>query len=500
MSSPLAAAASPAESLRSLWSCLTIRVTWELVLAGVPLQGDTVAEVREHVLRGLPVGASEREAEELASQGVQEWLDRARHGRYRRLASDPDLSLPLDVGLRRGLSLALDPLADTVFKLHYGDGFQPAAVARNAAITEAQVQAARVAIRRALHPLAEAEGLRLHGWSAERLDRLLHRIASIAEPGCPGPGGLLTDEGRAHADRCPRCSRAVRLIRGGALSPSDLFAPEGDPAGLGQHIRVLALLLHPDARRHHERLDQALRGLALPVGADAWLIPDHQLERLTELLQDLALHDAPARNHLRGALVSGSARWTRSRILGPLPVLAVEAARARPWGEIMGMDELPPPLPPPPRATRLWAAASLAVLLCVGFGAFAARPRPAAVDRPIAARFDPAPEGWRVRFQADHGAVIDVVVRQEGQLRLLHEGVRERKGAWATGEGDYELVLPGEEALVISSRQGVPSLRERIEAARQERDPMRALEERIRSGAVGSAIVRSPPRVLVGAL
>lgn len=488
------------EPARALWASVTIRVAWDLVLNGVPHRAETLAEVREHVLRGLPMGLSEPEAEELTSQAVAEWIDRIRNGRYRRVAADPDLAVAVDAGWRNRLAASLDRVGDVVLKLHYGDGFPIPTVARNAALDPGRVESARDGIREAMRTLAAEEGLSLAGWPAARIDRLLRRIASLAEPGCPGPGGLFTDEGRSHADRCPRCSRAIRLVRGGVLSPTDLFPPEGDASRPSDRIQVLALLLHPDARQHHEVLDQAIASFALAVGGDAWLIADSDLDTLAETLQRLALQASPARHHLRGALVSGSGRWMRGRLVGPLPVQAIEAARARPWGEVMGVDELPAPLPPPPRAGSWWAAAALLCLLAVGMGAVVARPRATPVDYPLAARFEPSIDGWEARFTADELSTVDVIVRRQGSLEIRHAAIREGKGKWATGEGDYQLLLDGEEALIVSSAGGVPDLRARVDAARQDPDPLGSLEARIRVGTPAADLARTPPRELAKAL
>lgn len=485
----IATAADPA---RGLWAPVTVRVAWELVLAGLPARPEAVAEAREHVLRSLPPGVGENEAEELATVGVREWIERTRSGRYRRPAVDPDLALPLGHAWRRRLAETLDHVGDAVLRLHYGDGFPLETVARSAALDVARLDYARGGIREAMRAVALEEGVSVHGWPMARLDALIGRVARVAEPGCPGPGGLLTDEGRAHADRCPRCSRAVRLVRGGVLSPGDLFPPEGQAVRPQDRRAVCALLLHPDARRHHDAVSAALGELALPVGADAWVLAEDALEAAGEQLRQLALEGRPARHHLRGAVVTGSGRWLRGRLIGPLPLQAVEAARARPWGELMGMDELPSPLPPPPRATRWWIFAAAMVLLAVLAGAVVSRNRQLEPAYPLTARFVPQPGGWEARFDTHDLAVVDVVVRRDGKLEHVHEHVRDGKGRWATGEGDYLLLLDAEEALIITSAQGVPDLDARLQAARQETDPLASLADRVRAADGHAAIARTP--------
>ena len=56
-------------------------------------------------------------------------------------------------------------------------------------------------------------------------------------------------------------------------------------------------------------------------------------------LSALCADGTPARHHLRGAMVRGPARWSRGVMLGPLPVAAIDAARARHWAEIDGVGD-----------------------------------------------------------------------------------------------------------------------------------------------------------------
>ena len=481
------------DAARSLWAPVTIRVAWELVLAGVPVRPEVLAEAREHVLRCLPPGVGAAEGEELAVTHVAEWLDRVRRGRYRHVPPDPDSALPLTASWRHRLSASLDQVADAVFRLHYGDGFTLEAVGRSAALDPSLLEGARGGIRETLRAIAAEEGISLSGWSIERLDTLAGRVARLPEPGCPGPVGLLTDEGRTHADGCPRCSRAVRLVRGGILSPGDLFAPDAEQVRPTQRRRVLALLLHPDGRRHRTALVGALAGHGLPVGGDAWVIDDSDVDAVGQALHALALEGTPARHHLRGALYTGSGRWIRGRLVGPLPLLAVEAARSRPWGEVMGVPELPPPLPPAPQATRWWLAAGALGLLAIatGFQVLHAPAQPPIY--PLQTDFHRDAGGWEVRFDTDELAVLDVVVRREGRLELVEHDVRAGKGAWATGEGDYRLKLPGQDIVVISSAHGIPSLPALVADARRSADPLATLAAEIQASEPRAAIAASEP-------
>ncbi|MCK6502998.1 hypothetical protein L6R53_06310 [Myxococcota bacterium] len=489
---PVPLSAPVPDPARSLWAPVTVRVAWELVLAGLPARPDAIAEAREHVLRSLPPGAGEHEAEELSTLGVREWIERVRDGRYRRPATDPDLALPLGHDWRRRLSQALDHAGDAVLRLHYGDGFPLDVVARSAAIDEIHLEQARGGIREAIRAIALEEGVSVHGWSVARLDLLIGRVARIAEPGCPGPGGLLTDEGRAHADRCPRCSRAVRLVRGGVLSPSDLFPPEHTLVRPADRRRVCAILLHPDARKHRERVSQALGEAALPIGADGWVLPEEALDAAGPALTALALEGTPARHHLRGALVTGSGRWARGRLIGPLPLQAIEGARARPWGELAGMPELPAPLPPPPRATAWWIGAAVSVLLAAATAVFVSADRGVTPTYPVQARFVPRAGAWELRFDTHDLAVVDIVAQRGGRWELAHGGVRDGKGRWATGEGDYRLQVDGQAVAIVTSAAGIPDLAARLAAASADPDPLASLSDRVHAADAHAAVLTSP--------
>lgn len=483
-------ASRPDAAPRELWGPVTVRVAWDLVLGGITVRPDVLAEAREHVLRCLPAGCGPAEAEELSSVFVGDWLDRVRKARYRRPRLDPDRDIAISRAWRHRLASALDQVGDAVFRLHYGDGFTLVQVSRSVALDVGRLEGARAGIREAMKLVAWEDGLELSGWPAERLDRLVGRVARAAEAGCPGPGGLLTDEGRRHADRCPRCARAVRLVKGGALAPGDLF-PSAAPVATGD-LRLLGLLLHPDARKHHAAVAAALGDLALPVASDGWVIDARHLDELAPVLEELALAGTPARHHLRGALVCASGRWVKKRLLGPAPLVALEEARAQPWGEIQGVAELPAPLPPPPKATRWWAAAGVAVVLAVAAAGFSAMPRELPPTWPLQAEFVTAPDGWQVRFDTDELAVVDVVARVDGQLQVVHSGVRAEKGRWATLGGDFQVEIPGEEVLVITSAGGIPGLHERVARLRSEADPVGALVDDLRAEQLRVGLARSP--------
>ena len=205
----------------------------------------------------------------------------------------------------------LDPVSDSVFRMHYADGHGMPVVEQHVALDRSTLMAAREGVRAAAHAILSSDGMSLTGWSDARLDQLISRIANQAASNCPGPVGLLSDTGKAHADRCPRCSRALRLITAGALSPSDLFIPDQASLISSERIELLAVLLHPDGRSHSELVEEALGPGAIRAGGDCWLVPADDLTAVGEALSGLAEQNSPPRHQLRGAMLTGPGRWSR---------------------------------------------------------------------------------------------------------------------------------------------------------------------------------------------
>lgn len=481
---------------RNLWRPVTVRVAWEMIVSRVKVHPAVLSDAREHVLRCLPDGVGVDEAERLASIYCQDFLRRVKKGQYRRPHIDDDFTIAIPQSWRSRLMDVLDRIGDSVFRMHYADGYRMSVVQQHITLDSATLLAAREGVRAAARAILSGDGMSLTSWSDARLDLLISRIANQAASNCPGPVGLLSDTGRAHAEHCPRCSRALRLITAGALSPSDLFLPDRAEILPEDRIELLAVLLHPDARHHDEDVEEALGPAAIAAGPDCWLLPGDDLTAVSENLSRLAEQDSPARHQLRGALLTGPGRWSRGVLLGPLPVYALEAARSRPWSEIDGIGELPPPLPPPPRATRWWAGALLSGALAAAAGFSALSPQAAPPSCPIEAAFERGPETITARFDTSDLAIVDVVALSTGpdgdalQLFVRDEGVT--KGRFATGEGDYLLTLPAYQVAIISSPDGVAALSTLMEEVRFEESPLDALAERIRSRDDRADVVVSP--------
>lgn len=439
------------DALRLAWLPVTVRVAWDLLSHGLKVRPELLRDAREHVLRSLPDGVGADDVEQLASTYTLDFLHRVRERRYRRPAVDPDATMPAPRVWRDQLVSASDPIADAVLRLHYGDGLSIERVEQSIAVDATLLLAAQEGLREATREIGRLADLPIGGWTDARLDRLLVRIANAPARGCPGPMGLLSEAGRAHGDICPRCSRAIRLIRHGVLAPSDLFPPDGRPLYAEGHNGLLALLLHPDARRSQGVVAATLGDAATPVGPDSWLIDEGDLLVVGPRLAELAELGTPLRHHLRGALVHGAIRWSKGVALGPLPTTALEAARARPWAEIQGMAPLPPPRPPPPSSARWWIATGVLALAVglVGALMFVALPD----ERPAAPPLELVRTGVdnALRFDAADGAAVDVLVEVDGKVERLGDGSVAGKGRWATGEGDYEILLPSPNFLLLTS-------------------------------------------------
>ena len=449
-------------------------------MAHVRVRPMLLQDAREHVLRCLTPGASHDEAERLASLYTRDFLRRIKKKRYRRPEPDADVNFVVPRVWRGRLLDMLDPIGQMVLRAHYGDGYTLPEVERSTRYHRRALARTREHVRAAARGLLSTEGTDVSSWDEKRLDTMIRRVANQAEPGCPGPGGLLSPAGEVHARSCPRCSRALRLIRWGTISPNDLFLPENlDPFSL-QTCKLLAVLLHPDGRKHHAAVAAALGEDAISVGRDCWLIDAEDLSGVKVALSSLAQQNTPPRHLLRGALVHGLGRWSQQVLLGPLPVSAIEAARGRPWAEVDGIGELPPPLPAAPRATRWWAIAAVMGLLAGLTGYNALRPISSPPSCPVQARFDVSPEGVVARFDTDDMAIVDIVSWEADAFRLVAQGASAEKGRWATGEGDFQLALPGaERVLVISSPDGVSQLPILLEQVSDSPDPLTALAVQI---------------------
>jgi len=481
--------AHPPDLVRDAWLPVTVQVAWALAASG-DVVDDLLDDAREHVFRCLPADATVRCAERVAPVLVSDFLGRLRGGVFVPSPPPPPPSTLPDAW-RDELLTALDPLGEAIFRLHYGDGLSLDGVEVHLGVDRTALVAARCGVRDLYRDVASAPGR-----TDREVDVELSELATRPADGCPGPMGLLTDAGLRHADACPRCSRAVRLLRGGLLQTSDLFAPRDGAAIPDVRLTVFALLLHPDAGTHIRRVRKVLGDVALEVEPGAWIMDDATVAAVFPALERLCEDGKPARHHLRGASACHPGRWASGVALGIAPVAALEAARTRPWAELGTGRSLPAPLPPPPRATGWWAAAVCMFLLASGATWLTLQDPGPPPDMPVAADFQPTTRGWSVRFDATDLSVIDVVVLDAGGFRRHTPATRVGKGAWATGEGDYRLDVDAARVAVLSSPDGLGDLDAWLLEAAGAEDPFQRLAQRVRSEAPRADVALSPPRML----
>ncbi len=442
-----------ADVIRACWAPVTIRVAWELHRAGLSPRGDTLFEAREHALLSLPCDVEPNQAESLASLFTREYIERVRHRRYRR-RMDLQVRFEPRHRWRERLEYVLDPLGQWVFRMAYGDEAPLKRVAEIAGKDLAIIQSSQQGVRGALRSILQADAISLAHVDLRQLDDLLVGLASLPAPDCQGGHEAVEAARRSHVERCCRCARASRLVRGGHLSPADLVPPGGTEPIARSHTTVLALHLHPDARHHRDTLHARLGHPGIRADADTLLLHPAQAPDLNDALWEAAGRGSPPRQFIRGAQVQGPGRWSHGVLLGPVAVAAAELTRSRQWGEIDTVGPLPRPLPVAPSAGRWWSVALLLALLA-SLGGFLVIGRSGEAPAfPLKASFARS-EGWvAARFDVPDAAWLVAVVEGDGGLEVVHRSQRPSdKGELATGVGDYQLRWPGKRLLLATVPQ-----------------------------------------------
>ncbi len=478
---PVELPASPALSRASRrWSAVTIQVAWTLLRDGIRPTGQTLTDAREHVLGSLPDSVPDDWVDPLAAQLTRDFLERARTGRYR-LRPLPSAGVPASAGWRRDLLTVLDPIGEIVFRLVYGDGLSLEEVEHRRGIDRVILAGSQEGLRSAVRALLRGHGVAHTSWDTAWVDSVLVRLSEVPSEGCQGGVELAAPGGRSHAEHCPRCGRGLRLIRGGLLSPGELVPPADGPAPPAQ-VQVLALHLHPEARHCRGELIEAFGACALRADEDALFI---DLTRATSpqlVLTHQAELGRPKREHLRGARLRGAGRFTAHGLIGPVATDGLEATRSRSWGEVDGVGPLPEPLPEPPPVARWWMAAALAVMLALLAGMVAWRTGGPEPVHPLTVAFQQGGGEVLARFDTSDRAHLLVVVRQGQELAVLFSSTRPAdKGELGTGEGDYEVHVPGDQLLLASGAKPFTTLEPVLMAVSTEADPLGALSRRLRA-------------------
>ena len=260
----------------------------------------------------------------------------------------------------------------------------------------------------------------------------------------------------------------------GVLSIDDLIPQSLDDE---EETGILAVVLHPEGRRFQSQVQKAMGNSAISTTQHEWLIDgefmhivEHNLGILTEL-------NTPPRHLLRGALISGSARWEHNMLLGPLPSRALEAARGQAWGNIEGLSELPAALPPPPNARRWWfATVAIAAFFLLSM-TYALTASDEAILYPISGESEVHEGQVYVRFDVHDQAQLALVVFDGEQLTLQSQLNAVEKSMWSTGDGRYFTSVEGQRILLISTTEPINALGPLLEVAQSDDYPIDALHQ-----------------------
>lgn len=456
---------------RDGWALITIAAAWTLYRMGVKLTPEVVEHAREHALLHLPRRLPANHGADRTLALTERFVQRARG----RSADDPweqDRSMPLSPRWHRALVSSSDTPGSLVLRLHYGDGLSLDDIAAQHNIERLHLEGARGGLREMVRRAAVRDGLPLSDWCAERLDRLIQRLAAWSPGPCPPMEEVLEGSHREHVTDCPSCSRGLRLVRGGLLEPAALRAPT-TPMRMPV-VRLVVLHLHPDAPISRAALLRTCPVSCAPVDRDLLLVDFEDpvtVERWLHLATEVA---RPEAHHLRGVLLDGAGRFCKHGLLGPLSDRARIALRSQPWGAVEGTTSLPDPLPAPPPARRGWGVVAALSLV-------AAMLLPGAWDRTepsqhgLQAEFAPGRGGLWATFDVDEDASVSIVrLSEQGELELLHAGTSPgEKMDWTVGDGRYRLHTPGDGLLLVAHTSPLDRLGAVLAAA----DPASPLED-----------------------
>jgi hypothetical protein len=405
-------------------------------------------------LLSLREHADTLEAEDVASAALVDWLKR-REGKYDPAERSEVQDILPDPRWRLALLDGCEPLHEAVFKLAYGDAVLLDDVVRRLGVEAAWVRASVEALRSVGRAVVAEDGVSTEGWTDAHVDALLARIANTTGSACPGPEGLLSDLGRAHAEHCPRCGRAHRLIAGGFLSPNALFAPEDGPTLAGASLDLLCLQLHPDARKHARVVREQFGEHARPIRGDVLLINVRAVADLEDRLAALTERGVPRLEQLRGVRGVVRAQWGRQAVLGPGVMQLIDAIQSSEWGSVFGVGELPEVLPAPASPLRWYGSLVLAALIAVAAGMYTwthSAPPPRYAVSGVRLQ-------ERVLFDTEDAAYVDVV-GVDGRIGsdLFHSTAAADKGAIATGDGRYALESNAEYVVVVTADRPIENI------------------------------------------
>ena len=473
-----------------LWVPIVIRVAWELHLAKIEVRPNILKAACTHVFSHLETDVSIETAERKASVYTADFIGILEKKVYQRPQFDPDHELQFSSKWRKIILKNLNPNEQRVFWFVYSDGLEFKKAARKIGASISKVENACQKIRACARRIAAKEDVDIADWSDTRLDKVIQYIANTASSYPLEPADILSKKGKKLINKCPRIRRAYLLLKHGILSERDLQVPTENQ--LIERQTLLVIMLHPDKRKFAKILNKALLDVAVQIESDAWLIDEEDLDEAENMLSLLAEEASPPRQYLRGAMVSGPGEWFDDILLGPLPIHCLDATRSRAWGAIDGIDELPQPLPPPPKSTSYWIMAALMSILSISSWAWAFAPVESEFVYPIDAEFSTAPESVDIRFDVSDNAYLSVIRLNSHVLTLDEEYSNASKGQIATGDGRFYLRVDAPRIALISSHEPLLELKNLLFSAQNAENPLEDLKRQIMLAYPDTDIVLSP--------
>lgn len=478
MALPVAASPLPPDVATLHWAAITVRVGWTLRALGVKVGHDVLRDARDHVLFHLEPGTPPEQAEDRAGTLTHAFVHRA----LDRPLEDHwtlDSAMPLSPRWRVAVEEACTPLAAEVFHRHYGDGRPLDRIAGPLGVDRLTLEEVRGGLREMIRRTALADGLPLEEWSGARLDRLLARLATFDPRPCPPLYEVADGCHVEHVQVCPRCQRTVRLVRAGLITSDDLLPPLVG-ARPQSRIRVLALHLHPDGRRHRDALAREAGVRWFGVADDLLFLDLEDEDTVIEAVKLAAEVERPHRDHLRGVVVEGVGRWSRHGLLGPLVDVACERLRSRPWGTLDPLVELTEPLPAAPPSVGAWGAVAGLAVAWIAALQFAFAPAPPSADHPLDLEVVPARGGAWVDFDVDETAHVAIVRALGDELDVAFTSATPAdKTELATGAGRYRTHLVADGVLVLSSTDPLNDVEDLLLTVSARTEPLRELAREV---------------------
>ncbi|MBM74729.1 MAG: hypothetical protein CMK59_04965 [Proteobacteria bacterium] len=424
------------------WTPVTVRTAWEMSAAGVENHSELLHAAREHVLCSLPDELPIPVVERLTTLYVFEFLDRYDNDRYQKIELDPDLYMEIPYEWRLRILEDLKKSEHVLFHFFYADGHSLKQISKKSNIPLNVLEKSKSSLLKKMSVILEEDQQSLDLWEQPRIDRILGFLANLsASDHLQGisfvPEDLLRADKKKKIRSCPRMSKAYRLLKNGWISIEDLKYEGSQLSVAPPRQEVLALLLHPDARKYRGLLTEQLSPLATPAEEDVWFVSTSHLSDIEDRLQFLAEGGTPPRHYLRGAMVSGICSEIDDVLLGPLPIRLIEAARARQWGVIDGMDPLPPPLPTPPKASLWWVGAVVMFLMSIVSLVWAFKPQEDPPSYPLATEFRVSPHQIWIKFDVSNQAYLSVVAFSGSNFQIIDADLFHEKGKYAATDGSF---------------------------------------------------------------